>query len=117
MESSPTTDPDYYTNIKKCILSGYFMQTALVSRAGHYLTVKDDQVVLIHPSTVLDNKPEWVLYNEFVLTSKNYIRTVTEFRAEWLFEVAPEYFELDDDFKQSEAKRKLERIYKRIHGQ
>ena len=89
MVSSTTTDPDYYTNIKKCILSGYFMQTALVSRAGHYLTVKDDQVVLIHPSTVLDNKPEWVLYNEFVLTSKNYIRTVTEFRAEWLFEVAP----------------------------
>lgn len=53
------------------------------------------------------------MYNEFVLTSKNYIRTVTEVNPEWLFEIAPEYFDLDD-IKNSEAKRKLERVYKRI---
>jgi len=31
---------------------------------------------------------------------------------EWLFEIAPEYFDLsaDGDFKQGEARRKLERI-------
>jgi len=43
---------------------------------------------MIHPSTVIDSKPDWVLYNEFVLTSRNYIRTVTVIRPEWLFEVA-----------------------------
>lgn len=80
------------------------------------MTVKDDQVVIIHPSTVIDHKPEWVLYNEFVLTSKNYIRTVTEFNPEWLFEVAPQYFTLDEDFRQSEAKRKLERIYNKLQA-
>jgi len=26
---------------------------------------------------VLQHKPEWALYNEFVLTSKNYIRMVS----------------------------------------
>ena len=72
------SDPNYYENIKKAILSGYFMQIAHLQRAGHYLTFKDDQVVAIHSSSVLDNKPEWCMYNEFVLTSKNYIRTVTE---------------------------------------
>jgi pre-mRNA-splicing factor ATP-dependent RNA helicase DHX15/PRP43 len=41
------------------------------------------QVVALHPSTCLDRKPEWVVYNEFVLTSKNFIRTVTEVRGEW----------------------------------
>ena len=41
------------------------------------------QVVQLHPSTCLDHKPEWVLYNEFVLTSKNYIRTCTDIKAEW----------------------------------
>lgn len=40
-------------------------------------------MVNLHPSTVLDHKPEWALYNEFVLTSKNYIRTVTDVRPEW----------------------------------
>ncbi len=48
--------------------------------------------MLLHPSSALDHKPEWVVYNEFVLTSKNYIRTVTEVRAEWLLEIAPAYY-------------------------
>lgn len=40
-------------------------------------------MVQLHPSTVLDHKPEWVLYNEFVLTTKNYIRTCTDVKPEW----------------------------------
>lgn len=28
-----------------------------------YKTVKDEQIVGLHPSTGLDNSPEWVLYN------------------------------------------------------
>lgn len=59
------------------------MQVAHLERTGHYLTVKDNQVVQLHPSTVLDHKPEWVLYNEFVLTTKNYIRTCTDIKPEW----------------------------------
>ena len=61
----------------------FFLQVAHLERTGHYLTVKDNQVVQLHPSTCLDHKPEWVLYNEFVLTTKNYIRTVTDIKPEW----------------------------------
>ena len=68
----------------------------------------------MHPSTVIDHKPEWVLYNEFVLTSRNYIRTVLEIYPEWLFEVAPDYFALDEDFRNGETRRKLERVVKRL---
>lgn len=32
-----------------------------------YNTVKDHQVVGLHPSTGLDNNPEWVLYNGALL--------------------------------------------------
>ena len=53
------------------------MQVAHLERTGHYLTVKDNQVVALHPSTCLDSKPEWVAYNDFVLTTKNFIRTTT----------------------------------------
>ena len=53
------------------------------------------------------------MYHEFVLTSKNYIRTVTEIRPEWLFEIAPDYFDLNE-LKNGEAKRKLERVYRRV---
>ena len=48
--------------------------------------------VSIHPSSVLDRKPEWCLFNEFVLTTKNYIRTVTDVRPEWLVAMAPQYY-------------------------
>lgn len=41
------------------------------------------KVVQLHPSTCLDHKPEWVLYHEFVLTTKNYIRTCTDIKADW----------------------------------
>ena len=60
-----------------------FFKIAHLERTGHYLTVKDNQVVQLHPSTCLDHKPEWVLYNEFVLTTKNYIRTVSDIKPEW----------------------------------
>lgn len=35
---------DYYVNIRKALLAGYFMQVAHLERTGHYLTVKDNQV-------------------------------------------------------------------------
>ncbi len=70
------------TKCRVCVC-GWVWQAAHLERTGHYLTVKDNQVVALHPSTCLDHKPEWVVYNEFVLTSKNFIRTVTDIRGEW----------------------------------
>jgi hypothetical protein len=37
-----------------------------------------------------------VLYNEFVLTSRNYIRTVLDIRGEWLVDVSPHYYDLSN---------------------
>ncbi|CDP16334.1 unnamed protein product [Coffea canephora] len=103
---------DYYVNIRKAMLAGYFMQVAHLERSGHYLTVKDNQVVHLHPSNCLDHKPEWVIYNEYVLTSRNFIRTVTDVRGEWLIDIAPHYYDLTN-FPNCEAKRVLERLYKK----
>ncbi|VDI33480.1 putative pre-mRNA-splicing factor ATP-dependent RNA helicase PRP1 [Mytilus galloprovincialis] len=107
--STDFSSRDYYINIRKALVSGFFMQVAHLERTGHYLTVKDNQVVQLHPSTCLDHKPEWVLYNEFVLTTKNYIRTVSDVKPEWLVAIAPQYYDMDN-FPQCEAKRQLERI-------
>ena len=79
---------DYNNEIKgkrerriiKSLISGYFAQVAHLETAGYYITIKDNQYVFIHPSSYLhgSRKATWVLFQEFVLTSKNYIRTVTE---------------------------------------
>merc|ERR1712014_436624 len=110
-------DKEYYPNIRKCLVSGFFMQVAHLEKSGHYLTVKDNQVVALHPSTCISHKPEWVLYNEFVLTSKNFVRTVTQVRGEWLVDIAPHYYDVTS-FPKSEAKTQLERILSRkpMHG-
>ncbi|XP_054608545.1 pre-mRNA-splicing factor ATP-dependent RNA helicase DHX15 [Dunckerocampus dactyliophorus] len=100
---------EYYTNIRRMLVTGFFMQVAHLEHTGHYLTVKDNQVVQLHPSTVLGRKPEWVLYSEFVLTAKNYIRTCTHVEPEWLLKIAPRYYDMSK-FPQCEAKRQLQRI-------
>ncbi|CAN6468953.1 unnamed protein product [Victoria cruziana] len=101
---------DYYVNIRKALLAGYFMQVAHLERVGHYLTVKDNQEVHLHPSTSLDQKPEWVIYHEYVLTSRNFIRTVTDIRGDWLIDIAPHYYDLFN-FPKCEARWVLERLY------
>ncbi|KAL0903183.1 hypothetical protein M5K25_027540 [Dendrobium thyrsiflorum] len=102
--------PDYYVNIRKALLAGYFTQVAHLERTGHYLTVKDNQVVHLHPSNCLDHKPEWVIYNENVFTTKNFIRTVTDIHGEWLIDIAPHYYDLSN-FPSCEAKQVLEKLY------
>ncbi|KAJ1934228.1 hypothetical protein GGF37_006445, partial [Kickxella alabastrina] len=99
----------YYPKIRRALTAGYFMQVAHLERNGQYLTVKDNQIVLLHPSSVLERKPEWVVYNEFVLTKRHYIRTVTEVKPEWLLEIAPHYYDLSA-FPPCEGKRILEKI-------
>ena len=54
--------------------------------------------------------------NEFILTTKNYIRTVTDIKPEWLLAIAPQYFELSS-LPDCEAKRQLVRIYQRMENQ
>ena len=83
--STPFEDKKYYENIRRALVAGFFMQVAKREGTGKtYVTVKDEQNVLLHPSTVLGQDSEWVVYNEFVLTTKNYIRTVTGVKPEWL---------------------------------
>ncbi|KAI9458985.1 P-loop containing nucleoside triphosphate hydrolase protein [Boletus coccyginus] len=99
-----------YINIRKVLCCGFFMQVAhKEGEKGNYLTVKDNQVVGLHPSCGLDTQPEWVIFNEFVLTTRPFIRTVTDVKPEWLMELAPVYFD-PESFPDGEAKRVLQRL-------
>lgn len=106
--STPFEDKNYYTNIRRALVAGFFMQAAKKDSSGKsYITV-DNQSVILHPSTVLGQDSEWVVYNEFVLTSKNYIRTVTSVRPEWLMEIGGGYYDLGQ-WKKGEMRTALER--------
>ncbi|KAM2558336.1 hypothetical protein TB2_015340 [Malus domestica] len=83
--------------IKKAITSGFFPHSAKLQKNGSYRTVKRPPTVHRHPSSGLSQvHPRWVIYHELVLTTKEYMRQVTELKREWLVEIAPHYYQLKD---------------------
>lgn len=40
--------------------------------------------------------PRWVVYHELVLTSKEFMRCVSEIKPDWLVEIAPHYYSKKD---------------------
>lgn len=105
-----------YENVRKALTCGYFMQVAhKEGEKNQYMTCKDNQVVGLHPSCGLDTTPEWVIFNEFVLTTRPYIRTVTLVKPEWLLEYASAYFDLKV-FPDGETKRALLRVANKSSG-
>ncbi|CDF36646.1 Predicted pre-mRNA splicing factor ATP-dependent RNA helicase PRP43 [Chondrus crispus] len=101
----------YSSNIRRALLSGYFMHVA--HRNGkEYQTVKDNQKVKLHPSSGMRGNPAWVLYNEFVFTKTQYIRTCAKVEGKWLVEQAPHYYDLSN-FPGGSAKEELRRLYRK----
>jgi hypothetical protein len=54
-----------------------------------------------------------VVYHDFVLTTKNYIRIVLNIKGEWLVDIAPHYFDMST-FPEGAAKRALSRLYSKV---
>lgn len=78
----------------------------------------EGQPVYIHPSSALFNKnPDWVIYHELVLTTKEYMREMTQIEPKWLVELAPKFFKQCDPNKLSKRKKqeRLEPLYDRFN--
>jgi len=113
LESNAFDSKEYYPSICKGLVEGFFMQVAHMERGGVYSTVKDEQAVYVHPTATIADRPEWLLYNEFVLTNRQYIRTVTAVRGEWLIEIAPHYYDMSN-FPEGNTKQQLMILYNRM---
>ena len=103
-----------HTKIRKCIVAGFFTNAAKRDPQEGYKTMVEGQPVYIHPSSALFQKsPEWVIYHELVLTSKEYMRNVLVVEPKWLVELAPKFFKEGDPTKLSKAKlrEKIEPLY------
>ncbi|KAF0682799.1 Aste57867_25098 [Aphanomyces stellatus] len=107
-----------YNKIRRAIVSGYFANTAKKDPQEGYRTMSEGQPVYIHPSSALFNKnPEWVIYQELVLTTKEYMRNVMAIEPKWLVELAPAFFKKGDPTKLSKAKKaqKIEPLHDRFN--
>jgi len=106
-----------YNRVRKAICSGFFRNAAKKDPQEGYKTLVEGTPVYIHPSSALFNRtPEWLVYNELVLTTREYCHNVTTIEPKWLVEVAPQFFRVANANKISKRKRqeKIEPLYNKV---
>jgi HrpA-like RNA helicase len=68
--------------ILKCLARGYYYNSAFLHSDNiHYKTYKAKDIVYIHPTSVLfqsKHKPQSIIFSELIVTTKKYVRTVSE---------------------------------------
>lgn len=81
-----------YDAVRQCFAAGFFSQSAVLLPNGAYQSVLDQKQVFIHPSSSLFQKKkiECIIYNELIMTSKEYLHTVLRIEKEWLIELFPD---------------------------
>jgi pre-mRNA-splicing factor ATP-dependent RNA helicase DHX38/PRP16 len=90
----------YFHNVAK--MKGYVIHFASINshlfdlyRIGNFVNILNGTPCNLHPTSALSGlgfQPDFVVYHELVMTSKEYMRTVTAIDAQWLEELAPNFF-------------------------
>ncbi|KAI9004386.1 P-loop containing nucleoside triphosphate hydrolase protein [Hyaloraphidium curvatum] len=87
------TAGDDRERVLRAILGGFVQNVAFRQPDGSYRTVVNNQIVAIHPSSVLHNKRvPCIVYNELLYTNRQYMRTVSRIEMGWMLEAAPNYY-------------------------
>lgn len=96
--------------VRKAICSAYFHHACKLKSIADYTNLLAGMPCTLHPSSSLygmGSTPEYVVYHELVMTTKEYMRIVTTVEGEWLAEMAPKFFSLQED-RRNRQKRLLE---------
>jgi len=85
--------------IRKCICAGYYHQGAKVKGIGEYINLRTSVSVQLHPTSALYGLgflPDYVVYHELILTSKEYMSTVTSVDPKWLAELGGVFYSVKE---------------------
>jgi pre-mRNA-splicing factor ATP-dependent RNA helicase DHX38/PRP16 len=97
--------------IRKCICSGYYHQAAKVKGIGEYVNLRTSVTVQLHPTSALYGLgylPDYVVYHELILTSKEYMSTVTSVDPKWLAELGGVFYSVKEKGYSAREKRVTE---------
>ncbi|ESQ34269.1 hypothetical protein EUTSA_v10006970mg [Eutrema salsugineum] len=82
---------------RRCLAASFFLKAAQRQLDGTYRALESGEVVHIHPTSVLFRaKPECVIFDELMQTSKKYIKNLTRIDPLWLPELAPHYYKAEE---------------------
>lgn len=99
--------------MRKAICSGYFHNAAKLKGIGEYSNLRSFAPCHLHPSSALYGMgctPDYVVYHEVVITTKEYMRNVTAVDAEWLSELGPMFFYLKSMDVSTRVQQDIDRI-------
>ena len=108
-----------YNLVRRAICSGFFRHAAKKDPQEGYKTLVEGTPIYIHPSSALFNRaPEWLVYHELILTTREYCHNVTAVEPKWLVEVAPQFFKVADSSKISKRKKqeKIEPLFNKVRA-
>ncbi|KFY97189.1 hypothetical protein V500_02158, partial [Pseudogymnoascus sp. VKM F-4518 (FW-2643)] len=97
--------------IRKCICSGYYHQAAKVKGIGEYVNLRTSVAIQLHPTSALYGLgylPDYVVYHELILTSKEYMSTVTSVDPKWLAELGGVFYSVKEKGYSAREKRVTE---------
>jgi pre-mRNA-splicing factor ATP-dependent RNA helicase DHX38/PRP16 len=102
--------------IRKCICSGYYHQAAKVKGIGEYINLRTSVTVQLHPTSALYGLgylPDYVVYHELILTSKEYMSCVTSVDPHWLADLGGVFYSLKEKGYSGRDKRVFENEFNR----
>ncbi|KAK9351521.1 helicase [Lipomyces doorenjongii] len=102
--------------VRKCVCSGYFHQAAKVKGLGEYINLRTGVTIQLHPTSALYGLgylPDYLVYHELILTSKEFMSTVTAVDPHWLAELGGVFYSVKEKGYSSRLKRKTEREFSR----
>jgi len=98
--------------IRKCICSGYFHNAAKLKGIGEYVNLRTGIPCVLHPSSAiysLGYTPDYVVYHELIMTSKEYMSCVTSVDPMWLVDLAPLFFSVKENYSERANRKERER--------
>jgi pre-mRNA-splicing factor ATP-dependent RNA helicase DHX38/PRP16 len=102
--------------IRKCICSGYYHQAAKVKGIGEFINLRTSVTVQLHPTSALYGLgylPDYVVYHELILTSKEYMSCVTSVDPHWLADLGGVFYSLKSKEYSGKEKRVIEGEFNR----
>ncbi|CAF3506730.1 unnamed protein product [Adineta steineri] len=98
--------------VRKCICAAYFHQAARLKGIGEYVNLRTGMPCHLHPTSALFGcgfTPDYIVYHELIMTTKEYMQCVTCVDGHWLAELGPMFFSLKDSFKTRNERARKEK--------
>ncbi|GAB1293632.1 RNA helicase [Apodemus speciosus] len=95
--------------VRKCICAAYFHQAAKLKGIGEYVSIRTGMPCHLHPTSSLFGMgytPDYIVYHELVMTTKEYMQCVTAVDGEWLAELGPMFYSVKQAGKSRQENRR-----------